>query len=73
MNTINTQRNGVEYSEIYKNLQKEVAEQNAKTAQLPSKGALVDYLEKQSNGDKAEFNNYVRQNENVGVENMRQN
>jgi hypothetical protein len=55
-NTINNQKSGVEYSELYKSLHKEVSEQNLKTAQLPQ-SSLLDYLGKQT-GDKAVFSNY---------------
>ena len=51
-NTVNNRSNGVEYSEYYRNLRKEVSEQNAKTSQSPQK--LFDG-EKRT-GDKVEFN-----------------
>lgn len=50
-NTIQNQTVGTEYSELYKKLRKEVAEQNAQTAQnLPTKAALSD-----REGDKIEL------------------
>lgn len=55
-NTINNQKVGAEYSELYKSLHKEVSEQNVKTAQLPQ-SSLTDYLGKQTD-DKAVFSNY---------------
>lgn len=70
-NTINNQAKGAEYSEYYRNLRKEVSEQNVKTAQLPQ-SLLVDYLEKQTN-DKVEFNNYNKQIFDVGVEKLKEN
>jgi hypothetical protein len=60
-NTISNQKNGVEYSELYKRLHKEVSEQNVKTAQLPH-SSLEDYLGKQTD-DKAIFSNYNQYNQ----------
>ena len=64
MNTINNQTNRAEYSELYRKLQNEVAEQNMKTAQLPQN--LFD------NDDKVDFNNYNAQNINIEIEKLKQ-
>jgi hypothetical protein len=52
-NTVNNQTNGVEYSELYRNLRKEVFEQSAKTTRLPEDS--YSNSDKRAN-DKAEFN-----------------
>ncbi|MDR0303422.1 MAG: hypothetical protein LBH98_01445 [Chitinispirillales bacterium] len=52
-NTINNQSKGVEYSNLYRNLHKEVSEQNIKTARLPQ-DSLLNYIDRQKN-DKVEL------------------
>jgi hypothetical protein len=71
-NTIQNQMVGTEYSEIYRNLHKEVSEQNAKTAQIPSVQTLADYIGKMSN-DSVHLgvgNLSIKKIEKVGEENV---
>ena len=53
---INNQAQGVEYSEYYKNLRKEVTEQNQRTAQLATRSSLLDHLNS-AQSDRVEFSN----------------
>jgi hypothetical protein len=70
-NVINNRTNGVEYSELQRNLRKEVSEQNVKTAQLPQ-SSLADYLDKRVD-DEAVFSSVQTQKTNVpDIEKLRE-